>query len=91
MKRGYWGSGSDKGMMNVVASVVGRMKVPVTIVNITQLSEYRIDGHASVYTESQGQKLTNKQKARPRLYADCIHWCLPGVPDTWNQLLYAYL
>ncbi|KAM0902155.1 hypothetical protein ACQ4PT_019484 [Festuca glaucescens] len=20
---------------------------------------------------------------------DCSHWCLPGVPDTWNELLYA--
>uniref|UniRef100_A0A166H5D8 Uncharacterized protein n=1 Tax=Daucus carota subsp. sativus TaxID=79200 RepID=A0A166H5D8_DAUCS len=19
---------------------------------------------------------------------DCSHWCLPGVPDTWNELLY---
>ncbi|PPD70897.1 hypothetical protein GOBAR_DD32223 [Gossypium barbadense] len=22
---------------------------------------------------------------------DCSHWCLPGVPDTWNELLYASL
>ncbi|XP_071725316.1 protein trichome birefringence-like 1 [Rutidosis leptorrhynchoides] len=21
--------------------------------------------------------------------ADCNHWCLPGLPDTWNNLLYA--
>ncbi|GJP82806.1 hypothetical protein CLOP_g13035 [Closterium sp. NIES-67] len=20
---------------------------------------------------------------------DCVHWCLPGVPDTWNELLYS--
>ncbi|KAI3449620.1 hypothetical protein Pfo_006285 [Paulownia fortunei] len=20
---------------------------------------------------------------------DCSHWCLPGVPDSWNELLYA--
>ncbi|CAN6921912.1 unnamed protein product, partial [Brassica oleracea var. botrytis] len=19
---------------------------------------------------------------------DCSHWCLPGVPDTWNEILY---
>ncbi|XP_008789128.2 protein trichome birefringence-like 3 [Phoenix dactylifera] len=91
MKRGHWGSGSDKRMMQVVASVIRRMKVPVALLNITQLSEHRIDGHSSVYTEAQGQMLTDKQKANPRYYADCIHWCLPGVPDTWNQLLYAYL
>ncbi|KAK9922706.1 hypothetical protein M0R45_031158 [Rubus argutus] len=22
---------------------------------------------------------------------DCSHWCLPGLPDTWNDLLYAAL
>ncbi|KAK7364550.1 hypothetical protein VNO80_13287 [Phaseolus coccineus] len=32
---------------------------------------------------------------RPSIYGtgghrglDCSHWCLPGVPDTWNVLLY---
>ncbi|KAM0948122.1 putative PMR5 domain, PC-Esterase, protein trichome birefringence-like 3 [Dioscorea sansibarensis] len=91
MKRGHWGSGSNKQMMEVVSNIIEKMRVPVTIVNITQLSEYRIDGHVSVYTETGGQKLTRKQKANPKSYADCIHWCLPGVPDTWNQVLYAYL
>lgn len=91
MKRGHWGSGSNKQLMEVVSNIIEKMRVPVTVVNITQLSEYRIDGHVSVYTETGGQKLTRKQKANPKRYADCIHWCLPGVPDTWNQVLYAYL
>lgn len=90
-KKRHWGSGSDKRMMGVVAGVVGRMKVPVTVINITQLSEYRIDGHTSVYTELGGKVLTEEQKADPYRYADCIHWCLPGVPDTWNQILYTHL
>ncbi|KAF6170428.1 hypothetical protein GIB67_014358 [Kingdonia uniflora] len=91
MEKGYWGSGSDRRMMNVIGSVVDRMKVPVSFINVTQLSEHRIDGHTSVYTEYQGKLLTDEQKADPQRYADCIHWCLPGVPDTWNQLFYAYL
>ncbi|XP_077214499.1 trichome birefringence-like protein (DUF828) isoform X2 [Tasmannia lanceolata] len=91
MEKGHWGSGSDRRMMNVVTSIVDRMKVPVSFINITQLSEHRIDGHTSVYTETQGKVLTEEQKADPQRYADCIHWCLPGVPDTWNQLFYAYL
>lgn len=90
-KKKYWGSGSDKKMMSVVASVVGKMKVPVTVLNITQLSEYRIDAHTSVYTETGGKMLTDEQKADPLHHADCIHWCLPGVPDTWNQMFLAYL
>ncbi|KAL2250390.1 protein trichome birefringence-like 3 [Sesamum indicum] len=90
-KKRYWGSGSNKQMMSVVARVVKRMKFPVTLINITQLSEYRIDAHTSIYTELGGKLLTDEQKADPLHYADCVHWCLPGVPDTWNQILYAHL
>lgn len=89
--RGYWGSASDPRMMQAVQEAVERMRVPVTVLNVTQLSEYRIDGHVSVYTDVQGQPLSDAQKADPIHYADCIHWCLPGVPDTWNYLFYAYL
>ncbi|XAR68800.1 hypothetical protein NMG60_11000170 [Bertholletia excelsa] len=91
MRRGHWGTGSDKRMMGVVADVAAKMKVPVTFINITQLSEYRKDGHASVYGELGGKLLSDEQRADPLHYADCIHWCLPGVPDTWNQILLAYL
>ncbi|KAL8120123.1 protein trichome birefringence-like 3 [Apium graveolens] len=91
MKKRHWGTGSDKRIMKVVADVVGKMKVPVSLINITQLSEYRIDAHASVYTETGGKLLTDEQKADPLRNADCIHWCLPGVPDTWNQIFFAHL
>lgn len=91
MKKGHWGTGSDKRIMKVVIDIVGKMKVPVTFLNVTQLSEHRIDAHSSVYTETEGHILTDEQKADPQRYADCIHWCLPGVPDTWNQLFLAYL
>ncbi|CAK9319868.1 unnamed protein product [Citrullus colocynthis] len=89
--RKFWGSGSDKGMMSVVSKIVHKMKVPVTFINITQLSDYRIDAHSSVFTETGGKLLTAEQKADPLHHADCIHWCLPGVPDTWNQILFAHL
>lgn len=91
MKKGHWGTGSNKAMMRVVADVVEKMRVPITFINITQLSEHRIDGHASIYNELGGKLLTEEQKADPLHYADCIHWCLPGVPDTWNQIFLAHL
>lgn len=90
-KKRHWGTGSNKQMMRAVAGIVKRMKVPVTFLNITQLSEYRIDAHSSIYTELGGKLLTDEEKADPLHYADCIHWCLPGVPDTWNQIFYAHL
>lgn len=90
-KKKHWGSGSDKKMMSVVSDVMKKMKVPVTFLNITQISEYRIDAHASVYTEAGGKVLTEEERADPLRHADCIHWCLPGVPDTWNQIFLAHL
>ncbi|WVZ17320.1 hypothetical protein V8G54_010302 [Vigna mungo] len=84
-KRKHWGSGSSKEMMRVVEKVVKRMKVAVTFINITQISEYRIDAHSSVYTESGGKLLSEEEKANPR-NAYCIHWCLPGPEQERAQL-----
>ncbi|KAK9132041.1 hypothetical protein Scep_011569 [Stephania cephalantha] len=89
--RSYWGTGSSIEIMGAVADVLREMKINVTYMNITQLSEFRKDGHTTVYTERRGKLLTKEQKADPKNYGDCIHWCLPGVPDTWNEILYAYL
>lgn len=89
-KKKHWGTGSDKRIMSVVAKVTKKMKVPVTFINITQISEYRIDGHCSVYTETGGKLLTEEERANPQ-NADYIQWCLPGVPNTWNQILLAML
>ncbi|XP_019429229.1 PREDICTED: protein trichome birefringence-like 8 [Lupinus angustifolius] len=50
--------------------------------NITYFSELRKDGHPSKYREP---------GTPPDAPQDCSHWCLPGVPDTWNELLYAQL
>lgn len=77
--------------MDAVRDTLQDLKVNVTLLNITQLSEYRKDGHTSVYTERQGKLLTFEQRSQPEIYADCVHWCLPGVPDTWNEILYMYL
>jgi hypothetical protein len=80
--------GTDRRLFAVAANITGSMKVPVHFINITKLSEYRKDAHTSVYTIRQGKMLTPEQQADPATYADCIHWCLPGLPDTWNEFLY---
>ncbi|KAG0483615.1 hypothetical protein HPP92_011699 [Vanilla planifolia] len=81
--------GSDWRLFHVARRVIGSMKTPVSFVNITALSELRKDAHTSVHTIRQGKLLTPEQQADPVNFADCIHWCLPGLPDTWNQFLYA--
>ncbi|KAJ4968911.1 hypothetical protein NE237_015612 [Protea cynaroides] len=68
----------------ILEEVIQKMKTPVTLLNVTSLSEYRIDGHPSVY----GRKTVDRTPSRVQ---DCSHWCLPGVPDIWNELLYFYL
>ncbi|XP_042516171.1 protein trichome birefringence-like 16 [Macadamia integrifolia] len=50
------------------------------ILDITALSELRDEGHISRYS-IKGTEGVN----------DCLHWCLPGIPDTWNELLFAQL
>ncbi|KAK1643014.1 hypothetical protein QYE76_060819 [Lolium multiflorum] len=86
----YWGPGTSKGLMRVIGEVFSTSKVPVGVVNITQLSEYRKDAHTQIY-KKQWNPLTPEQIASPKSYADCTHWCLPGLQDTWNELLYTKL
>lgn len=81
-------AGTDRRLFAAALSVTQSMRVPVNFVNITTLSEYRKDAHTSLYTVRQGKILSPQQKADPLKYADCIHWCLPGLPDTWNELVY---
>ncbi|GLJ14219.1 hypothetical protein SUGI_0228260 [Cryptomeria japonica] len=78
-------------MMNVLESVIqGEMKTPITYLNITRITDYRKDAHPSIYTQ-QNQDLSQEERLAQHKIQDCSHWCLPGVPDTWNELLYAFL
>ncbi|KAF9591923.1 hypothetical protein IFM89_010281 [Coptis chinensis] len=86
----YWGTGSRKGIMQVIREEFDKSKVPISFLNITQLSEYRKDAHTAIY-KKQWSPLTPQQLANPTSYADCVHWCLPGLQDTWNELLYTKL
>lgn len=63
----------------VLEKVLRRMNKTVNLLNITALSQMRIDGHPSIY--GFGGQNGN----------DCSHWCLSGVPDIWNELLFAML
>ncbi|KAF6144829.1 hypothetical protein GIB67_038928 [Kingdonia uniflora] len=86
----YWGTSSRRSIMKVIGEVFSKSAVPITFLNITQLSEYRKDAHTSIY-KKQWSPLTPEQLANPVSYADCVHWCLPGLQDTWNELLYTKL
>ncbi|CAK9173010.1 unnamed protein product [Ilex paraguariensis] len=63
----------------VLEQVLQSISKPVYLLNITGMSQLRIDGHPSVYGHGGHREM------------DCSHWCLAGVPDSWNQLLYTAL
>ncbi|CAN6250256.1 unnamed protein product [Urochloa humidicola] len=74
--------------MSILEEVLHGMKTPVVYLNITRMTDYRKEAHPSVYRK---QKLTEEERKSPELYQDCSHWCLPGVPDSWNEILYAQI
>ncbi|XP_059301299.1 protein trichome birefringence-like 39 [Lycium ferocissimum] len=61
----------------VVNKVMSRIKNKAYLLDITTLSQYRKDAHPGFYSDMHA--------------SDCSHWCLPGLPDTWNLLLYTAL
>ncbi len=61
----------------VLEQLWGSLQVKATLLDITRLSAYRRDAHIFNFSTFRAM--------------DCSHWCLPGVPDTWNELLYTLL
>lgn len=57
----------------------------MNVLNITIMSHKRKDGHSSLYYLGPGAGPASIHRQ------DCSHWCLPGVPDSWNELLFALL
>lgn len=74
--------------MSILEDVIHKMRTPVVYLNITRLTDYRKDAHPSIYRK---QHLSEEERRSPERYQDCSHWCLPGVPDSWNELVYAQL
>ncbi|KAL3837999.1 hypothetical protein ACJIZ3_022590 [Penstemon smallii] len=62
----------------IVDKVSSRLRKAVHVLDITTMSQLRKDAHPSIYNQNHSG-------------SDCTHWCLPGLPDTWNQLFYAAL
>jgi hypothetical protein len=58
----------------------------VEFMDITTSTNYRSDGHSGLYAND-----IKTMGPTPLSRQDCSHFCLPGVPDTWNEFLYATL
>ncbi|KAM1065746.1 hypothetical protein ACFX13_021562 [Malus domestica] len=80
--------GNYPSKMRALEHVIEEMKTPVIYLNISRLTDYRKDGHPSIYRM---KYKTVEERITAEGSQDCSHWCLPGVPDAWNELLYAAL
>ncbi|CAL4919765.1 unnamed protein product [Urochloa decumbens] len=91
------GRDTDPAFARAVEAEVARLAergVAVRVLDVTRLSEHRKDAHPSVHRRQWTPPTAAELAARerdPSSGADCVHWCLPGVPDVWNQMLYAHI
>lgn len=61
----------------VLEQLWGVLQTKTSLLDITRLSAYQQDAHIFNYSTFHAM--------------GCSHWCLPGVPDTWNELVYSFL
>lgn len=65
------------------ASEASRNGVNFKIVDFASLSQLRPDGHPGPYR--QFHPFEKGQNAK--VQNDCLHWCLPGPIDSWNDII----
>ncbi|KAG8378143.1 hypothetical protein BUALT_Bualt08G0107400 [Buddleja alternifolia] len=63
---------------DAVINAVKNVSVPVELMHVTPMGAYRSDAHVGSWSDN------------PTV-PDCSHWCLPGVPDMWNEILFSFL
>ncbi|KAL2537130.1 Protein trichome birefringence-like 12 [Forsythia ovata] len=51
----------------------------IRTLDLTHMSEFRADAHPAIWL--------GKKDSVSVWGQDCMHWCLPGVPDTWVDVL----
>ncbi|XP_022735063.1 protein YLS7-like [Durio zibethinus] len=64
-----------------------RNKSKLRLMDITQVFGYRHDGHPGPYRNPDPNKITKRGPDGKPPPQDCLHWCMPGPVDTWNELV----
>ncbi|KAK1291238.1 hypothetical protein QJS10_CPB17g00570 [Acorus calamus] len=83
----------DKDMRDVELEAVAeamkgrRSRVVFEAVDVTEMALLRPDGHPGAYMHPE----PFKDGVKERVQNDCVHWCLPGPIDAWNEVLLAVL
>ncbi|KAJ6794895.1 protein ALTERED XYLOGLUCAN 4 [Iris pallida] len=61
----------------------GRQPVSFEALDVTKLAMMRPDGHPGPYMYPN----PFADGPKDRVPNDCVHWCMPGPVDTWNEIL----
>lgn len=60
----------------------------IRLMDITEAFGYRHDGHPGPYWSPDPNKVTRRGPDGRPPPQDCLHWCMPGPVDTWNEILF---
>lgn len=63
-------------------------KSKAILMDITKAFSYRHDGHPGPYRSPDPNKITKRGPDGRPPPQDCLHWCMPGPVDTWNELVF---
>lgn len=67
-------------------SLTNRSKLIWT--DITSIFAFRGDGHPGPYRSPDPNKKTKRGPNGQPPPQDCLHWCMPGPVDTWNEFVF---
>ncbi|TYH08825.1 hypothetical protein ES288_A07G047700v1 [Gossypium darwinii] len=65
----------------------GTNKSKLRMMDITKVFGYRHDGHPGPFRSPDPNKITKVGPDGKPPPQDCLHWCMPGPVDTWNELV----
>ncbi|ESQ54767.1 hypothetical protein EUTSA_v10024876mg [Eutrema salsugineum] len=75
------------GFNRAVDGVVDDLKHKLKLMDITEAFGYRHDGHPGPYRNPDPNKITKRGPDGRPPPQDCLHWCMPGPVDTWNEMV----
>ncbi|KAK1669175.1 hypothetical protein QYE76_057334 [Lolium multiflorum] len=66
----------------------GKHSSKLKLMDITEPFALRADGHPGPYRSPDPNKKTQRGPDGKPPPQDCLHWCMPGPVDTWNEMLF---
>ncbi|GMH19009.1 hypothetical protein Nepgr_020850 [Nepenthes gracilis] len=73
------------GFSNAIKKQTNRSKLK--LMDITEAFSYRHDGHPGPYRSPDPNKVTKRGPNGRPPPQDCLHWCMPGPVDAWNEFV----